>query len=44
MTGAEVARLILDQNGLQNVQVVESQGFLTDHYNPLNENYCIIHT
>lgn len=37
MTGAEVARLILDQNGLQNVQVVESQGFLTDHYNPLTK-------
>ncbi len=37
MTGAEVARLILDQNGLQNVKVVESQGFLSDHYNPLTK-------
>ena len=27
MTGAEVARIILDQNGLQDVKVVESQGF-----------------
>ncbi|MGE7920236.1 zinc metallopeptidase [Viridibacillus sp. NPDC093762] len=34
MTGAEVARLILDQNGLSNVRVVEQQGFLSDHYNP----------
>ena len=34
MTGAQVARLILDQNGLQNVKVVESKGFLSDHYNP----------
>ena len=25
MTGAQVARLILDQNGLQNVKVVESR-------------------
>ena len=37
MTGAEVARRILDHNGLQNVQVVESQGFLSDHYNPLTK-------
>ncbi len=37
MTGAEVARLILDQNGLHNVKVVESEGFLSDHYNPLTK-------
>ena len=37
MTGAEVARRILDHNGLQNVQVVESQGFLSDHYNPVTK-------
>ncbi len=37
MTGAEVARRILDYNGLQNVQVVESQGFLSDHYNPVTK-------
>lgn len=37
MTGAEVARLILDQNGLHDVKVVESQGFLSDHYNPLTK-------
>lgn len=34
MTGAQVARRILDENGLQNVRVVESEGFLSDHYNP----------
>ena len=34
MTGAQAARLILDQNGLQNVKVVETKGFLSDHYNP----------
>ena len=34
MTGAQAARLILDQNGLQNVKVVEAKGFLSDHYNP----------
>lgn len=37
MNGAEVARLILDQNGLQNVKVVESKGFLSDHYNPITK-------
>lgn len=37
MTGAQVARLILDQNGLQNVKVVESPGVLSDHYNPVTK-------
>ncbi len=37
MTGAQVARLILDQNGLHDVKVVESQGFLSDHYNPMTK-------
>ncbi len=37
MTGAQVARLILDQNGLQDVKVVESRGVLTDHYNPMTK-------
>ncbi|MCG3089931.1 zinc metallopeptidase [Sporosarcina cyprini] len=37
MTGAEVARMILDHNGLHDVKVVESQGFLSDHYNPITK-------
>ncbi|MBB4823753.1 Zn-dependent membrane protease YugP [Sporosarcina luteola] len=37
MTGAEVARMILDHNGLHDVKVVESKGFLSDHYNPLTK-------
>ena len=41
MTGAQVARLILDQNGLQNVKVIESQGFLSDHYNPLTKTVAL---
>ncbi|HDR03834.1 MAG TPA: zinc metallopeptidase [Candidatus Marinimicrobia bacterium] len=32
--GAQVARAILDRNGLQHVAVVEGQGFLGDHYDP----------
>ncbi|UII54621.1 zinc metallopeptidase [Cytobacillus spongiae] len=34
LTGAEVARKILDQNGLYDVRVEESRGYLTDHYDP----------
>jgi Zn-dependent membrane protease YugP len=33
-TGAEAARHILDQAGLQNVPVEEVEGELTDHYDP----------
>lgn len=34
LTGFEVARRILDANGLQHVQIQETQGKLTDHYDP----------
>lgn len=34
LTGAQAARLILDQNGLQNVPVEQVAGNLTDHYDP----------
>ncbi|WP_202079980.1 zinc metallopeptidase [Caldalkalibacillus salinus] len=34
MTGAEVARRILDTNGLQHIGVEEVKGQLTDHYDP----------
>ncbi len=34
MTGAQVARRILDSNGLQNVPVEHVRGELTDHYDP----------
>lgn len=34
LTGAEVARRILDTNGLSNVSVEETRGFLSDNYNP----------
>jgi uncharacterized protein len=32
MTGAEVARRMLDQNGLRNVQIEQVSGTLSDHY------------
>ncbi|MBE7025629.1 MAG: zinc metallopeptidase [Ruminococcaceae bacterium] len=34
MTGAEVARRILDRNGLQDVKIERIGGNLTDHYDP----------
>jgi len=34
LTGAEVARRILQSRGLGNVNVVETRGFLSDHYDP----------
>lgn len=34
MTGAQAARAILDNAGLQNVAVERSGGFLSDHYDP----------
>ncbi|MDG4656115.1 zinc metallopeptidase [Ectobacillus antri] len=34
MTGAQVARKILDANGLYDVAVEETPGYLSDHYDP----------
>lgn len=34
MTAYEVARQILDQNGLSNVQIIRVSGKLTDHFDP----------
>ncbi len=34
LTGREAARYILDKNGLEDVEVVEVDGYLTDHYDP----------
>jgi Zn-dependent membrane protease YugP len=33
-TGADIARAILSAEGISDVQVVEHQGFLSDHYHP----------
>ena len=34
LSGVEVARKILDNNGLKNIHIVEVRGQLTDHYDP----------
>ncbi len=41
LSGAEVARTMLEHYGIPNVQVVEGQGFLSDHYNPLNKTVTL---
>lgn len=38
MTGFDVARMILDKNGLNDLYVVETKGNLTDHYDPKRKN------
>lgn len=37
LTGKEVARKILDNNGLNYVDILQTKGSLTDHYNPLTK-------
>ncbi len=34
LSGAQVAKQMLEHYGLHDVRIVEGQGFLTDHYNP----------
>lgn len=36
LTGADVARKMLNDNGIYNVNVTQIEGQLTDHYNPVN--------
>ncbi|MBX3242602.1 MAG: zinc metallopeptidase [Chitinophagaceae bacterium] len=37
LTGKEVAEKMLKENGIYDVAVTSSNGFLSDHYNPLNK-------
>ena len=41
MTGAQVARMILDHHGLYDVRVVPTQGILSDHYNPATKTVAL---
>ena len=38
ISGSEVARIILDKNGLNDIHVVEVSGELTDHYDPTRKS------
>lgn len=37
LSGKEVAERMLRENGINDVQVISSQGFLSDHYNPTDK-------
>jgi uncharacterized protein len=37
LSGKEVAEQMLRDNGIKDVQVVSVEGFLSDHYNPMNK-------
>jgi Zn-dependent membrane protease YugP len=37
LTGGEVAQKMLKDNGINDVKVISVEGFLTDHYNPLEK-------
>ena len=37
LTGADIARRMLLENGIKDVKVLATSGILTDHYNPQNK-------
>ncbi len=37
VTGSQVARALLDSQGLYDIEIEETQGFLSDHYDPRNK-------
>jgi len=41
LTGAQVAKEMLADYGLNDVRVVEGKGFLTDHYDPRNQTITL---
>ncbi len=41
MSGAQVARAMLDHYGIRDVQVTLGRGMLTDHYNPLTRTVAL---
>ena len=44
MTGKQVAEKMLRDNGITDVQVISTQGQLTDHYNPVNKTVNLSET
>ena len=41
MSGKEIAEAMLSHYGIRGVQVVMGQGFLSDHYNPVNKTVAL---
>ena len=44
VTGAEVARALLDAQGLYDVAIEETNGFLSDHYDPVSYTHLTLPT
>ncbi len=43
LTGQQVAAALIREAGLADVQIVEHDGFLSDHYNPLTKTLALSH-
>ncbi|MEM1178556.1 MAG: zinc metallopeptidase, partial [Acidobacteriota bacterium] len=41
ITGAQAAQALLDHAGISDVKVVPTQGFLSDHYNPVTKTLAL---
>lgn len=41
LTGAQAAKQLLDRAGIEDVKVVSTSGYLSDHYNPLNKTLAL---
>src|SRR4026209_2475608 len=41
LTGAQAAHEMLQRAGIFDVKIVPTQGFLSDHYNPLNKTLAL---
>ena len=40
-TGAQAAQMLLDRAGIHDVEIVRVEGFLSDHYNPVNKHLAL---
>ena len=40
-TGAQAAQMLLDRAGITDVQVIRTNGYLSDHYNPTNKTLAL---
>ena len=41
LTGAQAAQVLLDRAGIQDVRVVPTRGYLSDHYNPTSKQLAL---
>ncbi len=41
LTGAQAAQVLLDRAGIDDVKVVPTRGYLSDHYNPVNKTLAL---